>query len=59
MRIDEISQLRDEKLQFNIKRESAKTSALSSGTIVKYGYLTGEEIFRFNQSQIIEQVKLT
>ena len=59
MRIDEIDSLRDEKLQFNIKRESAKTSALSSGIIVKYGYVTGEEIFHFNQSQIIEQVNLT
>ena len=34
----------DEKLQYNINREGAKISALSSGKIDKYEYLTGEEI---------------
>ena len=34
-------QIRDEKLQYDIKREAAKTSALSSGKIDKYEYLTG------------------
>ena len=33
---------RDEKLQYDIKREAAKTSALSSGKIDKYEYLTFE-----------------
>ena len=37
-------QIRDEKLQYDINREAAKISALSSGKIDKYGYLTGEEI---------------
>ena len=35
-------QIRDEKLQYNIKREAAKISALSSGKIDKHEYLTGE-----------------
>ena len=34
-------------------------SALSSGKIEKYEYLTGEEILPSNQKQIIEQVKFT
>ena len=35
----------DEKLQYDISREAAKTSALSSSKIAKYDYITGEEIF--------------
>ena len=42
-------QIRDEKLQYNINRGAAKISALSSGKIVKYQYLTGEEILPSNQ----------
>ena len=52
-------QIRDEKLQYNINREAAKTSALSSGKIHKYEYLTGEDILPSNQQQIIEQAKFT
>ena len=52
-------QIRDEKLQYDIKREAAKMSALSSGKIHKYEYLTGEEILPSNQQQIIEQTKFT
>ena len=37
-------QIRDEKLQYDINREAAKISDLSSGKIDKYEYLTGEEI---------------
>ena len=37
-------QIRDEKLQYDINRETAKISALSSGKIDKYEYLTGEKI---------------
>ena len=47
--------IRDEKLHYDINREAAKISALSSGTIDKYEYLTGEEILLSNQRQIIEQ----
>ena len=36
--------IRDQKLQSNIRREVAKISALSSGKIDKYDYLTGEEV---------------
>ena len=57
MTIDD--QIRYEKLQYNINREAAKISALSSGKINKYEYLAGEEILPSNQKQIIEQVKFT
>ena len=52
-------QIRDEKLHYAINREAAKISALSSGKIDKYEYLTGEEILPSNRQQIIEQVKFT
>ena len=53
------NQIRDEKLQYDINREAAKISALSSNKIGKYEYLTGEEILPSNQKQIIEQAKFT
>ena len=46
MTIDD--QIRDEKLLFDINRESAKISALPSGKIDKYQYLPGEEILLSN-----------
>ena len=52
-------QVRDEKLQYDINREAAKISALSSDKIGKYEYLTGEDILASNQQQIIEQAKFT
>ena len=51
-------QIRDEKLQYT-DRKAAKISALSSGKIHKYEYLTGEDILPSNQQQIIEQAKFT
>ena len=42
-------QIRDEKLQYDINREAAKISALSSAKICKYDYLTGEDILPSNQ----------
>ena len=51
-------QIRDEKLQYDINREAAKISALSSSKIHKYEYLTGEDILPSNQQQIIEQARL-
>ena len=39
MAIDD--KIKDEKLQYNINREAAKISALSSGKIDKYEYLKG------------------
>ena len=53
MTIDD--KIKDEKLQYNINREAAKISALSSGEIDKYEYLTGEEILPSDHSRIIEQ----
>ena len=52
-------QIRDEKLQYDIKREAAKISALSSGKTQKYEYLIDEDILPSNQQQIIEQTKFT
>ena len=52
-------QIRNEKLQYDLNRETAKISALSSGKIHKYEYLTGEDILPSNQQQIIEQAKFT
>ena len=52
-------QIRDEKLQYDINREAAKISALSSGKIHKNEYLTGEDILPSDQLQIIEQAKFT
>ena len=57
MTIDD--QIKSEKLQYDINRETAKISALSSGKFDKYEYLTGEEILTSNKQQIIEQAKFT
>ena len=51
--------IRDEKLKYDVYRETAKISALSSGKSDKYEYLTGEEILPSNQRQIIKQAKFT
>ena len=45
-------QIRDEKRQYDINREAAKISFLSSGKINKYEYFTREEILPSNQKQI-------
>ena len=52
-------QIRDEKLQYDINREAAKISALSSNKIDQYEFLTGEEILSSNQKQLIDQAKFT
>ena len=52
-------QIKDEKLKYNTNREAAKISALSSGKLHKYEYLTGEDILPSNQQQIIELTKFT
>ena len=46
MTIDD--QITDENLQYDINKEAAKISVLSSGKIDKYTYLTGEEILPSN-----------
>ena len=52
-------QIKDEKLQYDINRGAAKISALTSGKIDKYEYLTGEDILPSGKQQIIEQAKFT
>ena len=51
------NQIKDEKLQYDINREAAKISALSSGKTHKYEYLTGEDILPSSNQQIIEQAR--
>ena len=53
------NKIRDEKLQCDIDRETAKISALSSGKIDNYEYFTGEKILPSDQSRIVEQAKFT
>ena len=55
MTIDD--QIRDGKRQYDINREAAKISSLSSGKIDKYEYLTGEDILPSSNQQIIEQAR--
>ena len=50
-------QIKDEKLQYDINREAAKVSALSSGKINKYESLTGEEILPSNQQQRLDEIE--
>ena len=57
MTIDE--KTRDETLQYDINRETAKISALSLGKIDECEYLTGEKILPSNQRKIIKHVKFT
>ena len=52
-------QIRDEKLQYDINREAAEISAVSSGKIHKYEYHTGDDLLPSNQQQIIEQARFT
>ena len=52
-------QIKDEKLEYDINREVANISALSSGKLHKYEYLTGEDILPSTQQQIIKQTKFT
>ena len=49
MKIDD--QIEDEKLQYCINIEAAKTAAWSSVKIDKYEYLTGEETLPSNQKK--------
>ena len=49
--------IRDEKLQYDIRREVAKISALSSWKLDTYEYLAGEEILPLDQKRVIEYAK--
>ena len=53
MTIDD--KIRDEKLQYDINREAAKMSALSSRKIDIYEYLRGEEILPPDQRRVVKQ----
>ena len=55
----QLSKFRDEELQYDISREDAEISALSSGKTDKYEYLTGEEIIPPGQKRVIESAKFT
>ena len=58
MTIDD--QIRGEKFPYDINREAAKISALSSDKIDKYEYLAGQKILPSNKKKkIIEQAKFT
>ena len=57
MTIDD--KIKGEKLQYDIDREITKITALSTGKINKYEYITNEEILPSDQSRIIEEVKST
>ena len=46
--------IRLEMKNYDMNREAAKISALSSGNIDKYEYLTGEDILTSSQQQLIE-----
>ena len=50
-------EIRDETLQYDIIREVAEISALSSGKIGKYEYITGEEILHCSRRKILEYAK--
>ena len=51
--------IKDENLRYNINREAAKISALSSGKIDKNEYLISAKILPTNQSIMIEETKFT
>ena len=50
---------RDEKQQYDVNKEAAIISALSSGKTDKYEYLTGEETLPLDQRRTIGQAKFT
>ena len=45
------------KVQYDLEREAAKTSALSSGELEKYEYLTGEDLEY--KPDVIQKTKLS
>ena len=53
------NKIRDEEVQYDINRETAKLSALSSGKTDKYEFLTGNEVLPSDQSRIIELANFT
>ena len=54
-----IDKIKDDKLPYDINKEAVKISALLSGKIDKYEYLTGNKILPPDQSRVLEQAKFT
>ena len=50
---------RDQKLRYDINKEAAKASALSSKNIDKYEHITSEDILHSDQRRVIKQAKST
>ena len=48
--------IRYEKLHYDINKDAAKKSAVSSGKIGKYEYLTGEEILTLDLSKYSRKI---
>ena len=53
------NKIKEEKLQYNINREAAKISVLSSCKIDKYEHLTRDEMLLSDQRRVIEQATFT
>ena len=51
--------INDEKLWYDINREAAKISTLSTVKVDKYEYLTDEKILPSDQTRVTEQAKFT
>ena len=49
--------IRDEKLQYDIKREAAKISPLLSGKVNHYEYLTDDGMLPLDKSRVIKHGK--
>ena len=52
-------EIRDEELKYGINKKAAEITALSSGKIDKYDYLTGKEVLPSNQQEMLEQAKFS
>ena len=47
------NEIEQNKVQYDLDRQTAKISALSSGNIVKYGFLTGEGVL--HEKRLLEK----
>ena len=52
-------EIRDEELKYGINKKAVEITALSSGKIDKYDYLTGKEVLPSNQQEMLEQAKFS
>ena len=52
-------EIRNEELKYGINKKAAEITALSSGKIDKYDYLTGKEVLSSNQQEMLEQAKFS